>query len=256
MVESQAKLQIKNLNFFYKTHQVLKNINLDISEKKVTALMGPSGCGKTTLLRCVNLMHELVEEASAQGEILLQPQNLNLLGDDIDPLWVRERVGMVFQKPNPFPKSLFENVAYGLRLRGMKNKSELSARVELALQQAGLWDEVSDRLQNSALSLSGGQQQRLCIARALAVQPEILLLDEPTSALDPISTAHIEEQLSEIKKSVTVIMVTHNLHQAARCSDDTVFMLAGEMIEKGKSQKLFTNPQDKRTENYITGRFG
>jgi len=255
MVES-SKLSVQNLQFFYKSQQVLKNIFLDVTEKKVTALMGPSGCGKTTLLRCVNLMHELIPEASAHGKILLQPQNVNLLSDDMDPLWVRQRVGMVFQKPNPFPKSLFENVAYGLRLRGLKNKSELSGRVEVALKQAGLWVEVSDRMTHSALSLSGGQQQRLCIARALAVEPEVLLLDEPTSALDPISTAHIEEQLSEIKKQVTVMMVTHNLHQAARCSDETVFMLAGEIIEKGKSQKLFTNPQDKRTESYITGRFG
>lgn len=255
MVET-SKLSVQNLQFFYKSQQVLKNIFLDVTEKKVTALMGPSGCGKTTLLRCVNLMHELIPEASASGKIMLQPQNVNLLSDDMDPLWVRQRVGMVFQKPNPFPKSLFENVAYGLRLRGLKNKTELSHRVEAALKQAGLWVEVSDRMTHSALSLSGGQQQRLCIARALAVEPEVLLLDEPTSALDPISTAHIEEQLSEIKKQVTVMMVTHNLHQAARCSDDTVFMLAGEIIEKGKSQKLFTNPQDKRTENYITGRFG
>ena len=255
MVET-SKLSVQNLQFFYKSQQVLKNIFLDVTEKKVTALMGPSGCGKTTLLRCVNLMHELIPEASASGKIMLQPQNVNLLSDDMDPLWVRQRVGMVFQKPNPFPKSLFENVAYGLRLRGLKNKTELSNRVEAALKQAGLWVEVSDRMTHSALSLSGGQQQRLCIARALAVEPEVLLLDEPTSALDPISTAHIEEQLSEIKKQVTVMMVTHNLHQAARCSDDTVFMLAGEIIEKGKSQKLFTNPQDKRTENYITGRFG
>ncbi|MFN8846339.1 MAG: phosphate ABC transporter ATP-binding protein PstB [Bdellovibrionales bacterium] len=250
------KLKIQELNFFYKTQQVLKNIHLDIAEKKVTALMGPSGCGKTTLLRCVNLMHELVDDASARGKILLYPDGINLLSEDVDPLWVRKKVGMVFQKPNPFPKTLFDNVAYGLRLRGMKNGTELEGRVEKALLQAGLWNEVNDRLQKSALALSGGQQQRLCIARALAVEPEILLLDEPTSALDPISTAHIEEQLSEIKKSVTIMMVTHNLHQAARCADDTVFMLAGEVIEKGRSQKLFTNPQDKRTENYITGRFG
>lgn len=255
MVEP-IKLRVQNLNFFYKTHQVLKNIQLDVAEKKVTALMGPSGCGKTTLLRCVNLMHELVDDAIADGKILLQPEGINLLDRNVDPLWVRKQVGMVFQKPNPFPKSLFDNVAYGLRLRGLKNMTELQDRVEKALIQAGLWNEVSDRLQKSALALSGGQQQRLCIARALAVEPVVLLLDEPTSALDPISTAHIEEQLSEIKKSVTVMMVTHNLHQAARCADDTVFMLAGEIIEKGKSQKLFTNPQDKRTENYITGRFG
>lgn len=255
MVET-FKLRIQNLQFFYKAHQVLKNVHLDVAEKKVTALMGPSGCGKTTLLRCVNLMHELIEDAEADGKILLQPEGVNLLSKDVDPLWVRKYVGMVFQKPNPFPKSLFENVSYGLRLRGLKNKTELEGRVEKALVQAGLWKEVSDRLHASALALSGGQQQRLCIARALAVEPEVLLLDEPTSALDPISTAHIEEQLNEIKKTVTVMMVTHNLHQAARCADDTVFMLAGEIIEKGRSQKLFTNPQDKRTENYITGRFG
>jgi len=256
MVESGPKVEIRDLQFFYKTKQVLKNIHLSIPEKKVTALMGPSGCGKTTLLRCVNLMHELIEDTRATGEILLQPAGLNLLGDGVDPLWVRQRIGMVFQKPNPFPKTLFENVAYGLRLRGLKNSNELQDRVRQALEQAGLWSEVADRLNSSALALSGGQQQRLCIARALAVEPEVLLLDEPTSALDPISTAHIEEQLSEIKRQVTVVMVTHNLHQAARCSDETVFMLNGEIIEKGRSQKLFTNPQDPRTENYITGRFG
>jgi phosphate transport system ATP-binding protein len=257
MVESEAlKIDVQNLNFFYKTKQVLKNINLQMAEKKVTALMGPSGCGKTTLLRCLNLMHELIEDTRAEGLIDLYPQKVNLLDDKMDPLWVRQRIGMVFQKPNPFPKSMYENVSYGLKLRGLKNKTEIENRVEKALKQAGLWKEVSDRLQQPAFSLSGGQQQRLCIARALAVEPEVLLLDEPTSALDPISTAHIEEQLSEIKKQVTVIMVTHNLHQAARCSDDTVFMLNGEVIEKGRSQVLFTNPQDSRTENYITGRFG
>lgn len=256
MVDTSHKIDIKDLNFFYKTKQVLKNIQLSIPEKKVTALMGPSGCGKTTLLRCLNLMHELIEDARVEGSITLHPQEVDLLSDKVDPLWVRQRIGMVFQKPNPFPKTMFENVAYGLRLRGLKNQTELQDRVQKALQQAGLWSEVSDRLNTSALSLSGGQQQRLCIARALAVQPEVLLLDEPTSALDPISTAHIEEQLSEIKKQVTVVMVTHNLHQAARCSDETVFMLSGEIIEKGRSQKLFTNPQDQRTENYITGRFG
>ncbi len=254
--EESLKIDIQNLNFFYKTKQVLKNINLQMAEKKVTALMGPSGCGKTTLLRCLNLMHELIEETRAEGTVNLYPQKVNLLSDEMDPLWVRQRIGMVFQKPNPFPKSMYENVAYGLRLRGLKNKTELESRVEKALNQAGLWKEVSDRIHQPAFSLSGGQQQRLCIARALAVEPEVLLLDEPTSALDPISTAHIEEQLSEIKKHVTVIMVTHNLHQAARCSDETVFMLNGEVIEKGRSQKLFTNPQDQRTENYITGRFG
>lgn len=254
--QAHLKIEVQDLQFFYKSKQVLKNINLPISENKVTALMGPSGCGKTTLLRCMNLMHELIEDTQAQGRIVLQPQNVNLLDEEVDPLWVRQRVGMVFQKPNPFPKSLFENVAYGLRLRGLKNQTELQDRVEKALIQAGLWNEVSDRIQQPASSLSGGQQQRLCIARALAVEPEVLLLDEPTSALDPISTAHIEEQLGEIKKTITVVMVTHNLHQAARCSDDTVFMLNGEIIEKGRSQKLFTNPQDPRTENYITGRFG
>lgn len=255
MVET-TKIEIRDLQFFYKTKQVLKNIQLSVPEKKVTALMGPSGCGKTTLLRCLNLMHELIEDARVEGQAILQPKNVDLLSEKVDPLWVRQRIGMVFQKPNPFPKSMFDNVAYGLRLRGMKNNSEMQDRVQRALEQAGLWAEVSDRLNQSALSLSGGQQQRLCIARALAVEPEVLLLDEPTSALDPISTAHIEEQLSEIKKQVTVVMVTHNLHQAARCSDETVFMLNGEIIEKGRSQKLFTNPQDQRTENYITGRFG
>jgi phosphate transport system ATP-binding protein len=259
MTDSPAvsiKIDVRNLNFFYKSKQVLNDINLQMSEKKITALMGPSGCGKTTLLRSINLMHELTHEARTEGEIRLYPRDVNVLGEDVDPLWVRQKIGMVFQKPNPFPKSIFENVAYGLKIKGLKNKTELDSRIEKALKQAGLWKEVSDRLKAPATALSGGQQQRLCIARALAVEPEVLLLDEPTSALDPISTAHIEEQLVDIKKQVTVIMVTHNLHQAARVADDTVFMLNGEIIEKDRSQKLFTNPTDPRTENYITGRFG
>ncbi len=250
--------QVKNLSFSYnvKDKVVLKNVSLPIFDKKVTALIGPSGCGKTTLLRCFNRMHDLYNEVSYDGEILLYPEAKNILSRDVDPMEVRMRIGMVFQKPNPFPKTIYENVAYGLRVRGIKKKSYMDEKIEVSLQQAGLWNEVKDRLSAQATSLSGGQQQRLCIARALVTDPEILLLDEPTSALDPISTSHIEELIVELKKEVTILIVTHNLHQAARCADFTAFMYLGDLIEYGPSNLIFTNPSDKRTENYITGRFG
>lgn len=250
------RAEVKNLNFYYGTKKVLKSISLPIYQNKITALIGPSGCGKTTLLRCFNRMHDLYNISNYDGEILLYPEKVNILDPKIDPMAIRMRIGMVFQKPNPFPKSIFENVAYGLRVRGFKKKKFLEDRVEISLEQAGLWQEVKDRLHGSATSLSGGQQQRLCIARALATEPDILLLDEPTSALDPMSTLRIEDLISELKKRWTIVMVTHNLHQAARCADYTAFMYLGDLIEFGPSEKLFTNPENQQTENYITGRFG
>ncbi len=253
----KIKAEVKNLNFSYTSEKtILKNVSLPIHENAVTALIGPSGCGKTTLLRCFNRMHDLYGEVKYSGQIILQPSGFDILSKSVDPLEVRLKIGMVFQKPNPFPKSIYENVAYGLKVRGIRKKSFIDDKVEDSLKKAGLWSEVSDRLNTAASSLSGGQQQRLCIARALAVEPEILLLDEPTSALDPISTAHIEELLGELKKTVTILMVTHNLHQAGRSSDYTAFMYLGDLIEFGESTQVFTNPQQERTENYITGRFG
>ncbi len=250
------KSEVKNLSFSYGTKRVLNQVSMKIHTNKITAMIGPSGCGKTTLLRCFNRMHDLYSQVAYQGEILIYPEGKNILSKEIDPMEVRMRIGMVFQKPNPFPKSIFENVAFGLRVRGIRKKSYLDDRVEQSLQQAGLWNEVKDRIHSSATSLSGGQQQRVCIARALATQPEMLLLDEPTSALDPISTGNIEELIGELKKDVTIVLVTHNLHQAARCSDYTAFMYIGDLIEFGTSGDLFTTPKDSRTENYITGRFG
>lgn len=250
------KADIQDLSFSYGDKLVVKNVSMAIYEKKATALIGPSGCGKTTLLRCFNRMHDLYAGAAYSGKILLQPDQVDILSKEIDPIEVRMRIGMVFQKPNPFPKSIFENVAYGLRVRGIKKRSFIQERVEESLKQAGLWQEVKDRLLSSAQSLSGGQQQRLCIARALATEPEILLLDEPTSALDPISTAHIEELVETLKNQVTILMVTHNLHQAARVSDYTAFMYLGDLIEFGATDQIFTTPKDQRTESYITGRFG
>lgn len=252
----QVRAEVVNLNFFYGPKQVLKNVSMPIYENRLTALIGPSGCGKTTLLRCFNRMHDLYATTNYQGEIVLHPSGRNLLGKEIDPMEVRMRIGMVFQKPNPFPKSIFENVAYGLRVRGVRKKSFIEERVVKSLQMAGLWTEVKDRLNSPATALSGGQQQRLCIARALATEPEILLLDEPTSALDPISTAHIEELITELKREVTILMVTHNLHQAARTADYTAYMYLGELIEFGNTDQIFTTPADARTENYITGRYG
>ncbi len=250
-----VELEIRRLNFYYSgTIHALKNINLPIYKQSVTALIGPSGCGKTTLLRCFNRMHDLYPKHRYEGEILFQ--DTNLLADGIDLISLRSRIGMVFQKPTPFPMSIFENIAYGLKLKGTKKKSELADRVERALKHAALWDEVKDKLNASAYDLSGGQQQRLVIARALAVEPEILLFDEPTSALDPISTSKIENLVMQLKKGITIIIVTHNMQQAARISDWTGFLMLGEMIEFGKTEKIFTAPSEKLTEDYITGRFG
>ncbi len=229
---------------------------MSIAENKVTAIIGPSGCGKSTFLRCFNRMHDLYPGNRYQGEIILHPDNINLLGRDVDPIEVRMRISMVFQKPNPFPKSIFENVAYGLRVRGIKKRSVLDEKVEEALRSAALWNEVKDRLNELAFNLSGGQQQRMCIARALATDPEMLLFDEPTSALDPIATAIIEELMAELKKKVTILIVTHNMQQAARVSDYTAYMYLGDLIEFGDTSMIFTNPKRKETEDYITGRFG
>jgi phosphate transport system ATP-binding protein len=251
-----AKATAKNLSFFYGAYQALRNINLPIIDKKVTALIGPSGCGKSTFLRCFNRMHDLYPGNRYQGEIELHPENINLLSAKVDPIEVRMRISMVFQKPNPFPKSVFENVAYGLRVRGVKSRIELEEKVEVALTNAALWNEVKDRLNESAQNLSGGQQQRLCIARALATDPEIVLFDEPTSALDPIATASIEELIAEIKDKVTVLIVTHNMQQAARVSDYTAYMYLGELMEYGETNQIFLKPKRKETESYITGRFG
>lgn len=252
---SQLRMEVKNLNFYYATNKLaLKNINMPIYDKKVTALIGPSGCGKTTLLRCFNRMHDLYPGNRYEGEILLDGKNI--LGDDIDLMELRSKVGMVFQKPTPFPMSIFDNIAYGLRLQGIKNKTELKDRVEEALKNAALWEEVKDRLNASAFSLSGGQQQRLCIARTIAVKPEVVLFDEPTSALDPISTAKIEELIVELKKDHTILIVTHNMQQAARVSDYTAFMYLGELIEFDLTDTIFTKPNKKLTEDYISGRFG
>jgi len=252
----KLKAEVLSLSFAYTDKNVINSISMPVYQNSVTALIGPSGCGKTTLLRCFNRMHDLYGDVRYKGEIKLYPDHINILSRQIDPIEVRMKIGMVFQKPNPFPKSIYENIAYGLRVRGIKKKSFIDDKVEDSLKKAGLWNEVLDRLQSSAAALSGGQQQRLCIARALATEPDLLLLDEPTSALDPISTAHIEELLSELKKSVTILMVTHNLHQAARIADYTAFMYLGDLIEFGESSQIFTNPKEQKTENYITGRFG
>ena len=251
------KAEVLDLTFGYNPKvNVIRKISLPVYENKVTALIGPSGCGKTTLLRCFNRMHDLYGSVHYEGEIKLYPDDVNILSNEIDPIEVRMKVGMVFQKPNPFPKRIYENIAYGLRVKGIKKRSYIDDKVEDSLKKAGLWKEVSDRLKTPASSMSGGQQQRLCIARALAIEPDLLLLDEPTSALDPISTAHIEELLAELKKSVTILMVTHNLHQAARTADHTAFMYLGDLVEFGESNQIFTTPKDPKTESYITGRFG
>ncbi len=255
-VVGELKAETRNFNFFYGEHHALKNINLPVGDKKVTALIGPSGCGKSTLLRSFNRMHDLYPGNRYEGEIQLYPDNVNMISKSVDPIEVRMRVAMVFQKPNPFPKSIFENVAYGLRVRGEKNRSVIADRVEEALKNAALWNEAKDRLNDLAFNLSGGQQQRLCIARALASDPEILLFDEPTSALDPIATASIEQLVSELKQKVTILIVTHNMQQAARISDHTAFMYLGELIEFGPTDDLFVTPKIKQTEDYITGRFG
>jgi phosphate transport system ATP-binding protein len=248
-------LEVRNLNFYYSPDiHVLKNINMEIYRNKVTALIGPSGCGKTTLLRCFNRIHDLYHGNRYEGEILFD--GTNILADNIDLIELRHRIGMVFQKPTPFPMSIFDNVAYGLKLRGIKNKTELEDRVEKALRQAALFDEVKDRLNKSALGLSGGQQQRLVIARTIAVEPEVILMDEPASALDPISTKKLEETIEQLKEHYTILIVTHNLQQAARISDFTGFMLLGELIEFGKSGDIFVRPKNKETERYVTGQFG
>jgi phosphate transport system ATP-binding protein len=251
-----VKSRAENLSFHYGAVQALKGLNIEIREKRVTALIGPSGCGKTTFLRCFNRMHDLTPGTRYEGRIMLYPDDFDLVAKGVDPIEVRMRIGMVFQKPNPFPKSIFENVAYGLRVRGMRSSVRIEEEVEKALRRAAIWDEVKGRLDSSGLSLSGGQQQRLCIARALATNPELLLFDEPTSALDPIATARIEELIAELRDQVTVIIVTHNMQQAARVSDYTAFMYLGELIEFANTSKLFTNPSQKATEDYITGRYG
>lgn len=252
-----VKAESRNLNFFYADGtQALKGINLPVYENKITALIGPSGCGKSTYLRSFNRMHDLYPGNRYDGEIILHPDNTNILDSKVDPIEVRMRISMVFQKPNPFPKSIYENVAYGLRVRGERNKRTLDDKVEEALKGASLWGEVSDRLQDLAFNLSGGQQQRLCIARALATEPEIMLFDEPTSALDPIATVNIEELMSELKKKLSILIVTHNMQQAARISDYTAYMYLGELIEHDLTDKIFTNPSKKETEDYITGKFG
>jgi phosphate transport system ATP-binding protein len=251
------KAESKNLNFFYADGtQALKGINLPVYENKITALIGPSGCGKSTYLRSFNRMHDLYPGNRYEGEIILYPDNTNILEKKVDPIEVRMRISMVFQKPNPFPKSIYENVAYGLRVRGERNKRVLDDKVEEALKGASLWGEVSERLHDLAFNLSGGQQQRLCIARALATEPEIMLFDEPTSALDPIATVNIEELMSELKKKLSILIVTHNMQQAARISDYTAYMYLGELIEHDLTDKIFTNPSKKETEDYITGKFG
>jgi phosphate transport system ATP-binding protein len=256
MISENLKAEVKNLNFYYNDLRALKNINLPIADKRITALIGPSGCGKTTYLRCFNRMHDLYPNNRYEGEIILYPEGLNIVDLKVDPIEVRMRISMVFQKPNPFPKTVFENVAYGLRVRGETKMNFLKERVEKALRQAALWEEVKDRVNDLAYNLSGGQQQRLCIARALATGPEILLFDEPTSALDPTATSKIEELIMQLKKEVTIIIVTHNMQQAARVSDYTAFMYLGEIIEFDKTSKMFTHPSQKLTEEYITGRFG
>jgi len=255
-LKSPIKARAQDLNFYYGDFQALKGLNMEFRERQVTALIGPSGCGKSTFLRCFNRMHDLTPHTRYEGSIMLYPEDINLVARGIDPIEVRMRIGMVFQKPNPFPKSIFENVAYGLRVRGLRSRIRLAEQVEQALRAAALWDEVKERLDESGLSLSGGQQQRLCIARALATNPEILLFDEPTSALDPIATARIEELITGLRERVTVIIVTHNMQQAARVSDFTAFMYLGELIEFDETTRIFTNPSKKATEDYITGRYG
>ena len=250
---AKAKISIKNLDLFYGSFQALHSINMDIYENEITAFIGPSGCGKSTLLKSLNRMNDLVEGCRIEGEILLDGKNLF---EDIDVNILRKRVGMVFQKPNPFPMSIYDNIAYGPRTHGITGRAKLDDIVERSLRDAAIWDEVKDRLKKNALGLSGGQQQRLCIARALAVEPEVLLMDEPTSALDPISTSKIEELAIELKEKYTIIIVTHNMQQAVRISDQTAFFLLGELVEYGDTEKLFSQPADKRTEDYITGRFG
>lgn len=247
------KITVEDLNLFYGDFHALKSITLNITENDITALIGPSGCGKSTLLKSLNRMNDLVEGCRIEGSVLLDQENVY---GNMDINLLRKRVGMVFQKPNPFPMSIYDNIAFGPRTHGIRSKAKLDDIVERSLRDAAIWEEVKDRLKKSALDMSGGQQQRLCIARALAVEPEVLLMDEPTSALDPISTAKVEELAMELKKKYTIVIVTHNMQQAVRISDKTAFFLLGEMVESGETEKLFSMPEDKRTEDYITGRFG
>lgn len=254
MKQINAKITAKDLNVYYGDNHALKGVNLEIKERQVSSLIGPSGCGKSTFLKSLNRLIDLVPRVRVSGEVYLGSEPI--FDSSVDVTLLRSRVGMVFQNPNPFPMSIYDNIAYGPRIHGVKNRIELDEIVETSLKKAAIWDEVKDRLKKPALSLSGGQQQRLCIARALAVQPEVILMDEPTSALDPISTMKIEELLSELKKQHTVVIVTHSMQQAARISDYTAFFLHGEIIEYGRTDRLFSSPRDKRTEDYITGRFG
>jgi phosphate transport system ATP-binding protein len=249
-----TKILVRDLDFFYGPAQVLHGISMDIPEHLVTALIGPSGCGKSTFLRCLNRMNDLIPETRVAGEVHLS--GVNVYGRNVDPVELRKRVGMVFQKSNPFPKSVFENAAYGLRINGVRDRAVIAERVEESLRDAALWDEVKDRLDQSALELSGGQQQRLCIARALAVKPDVVLMDEPASALDPTATAKIEELIHQLRKSYTIVIVTHNMQQAARVSDHTAYFYLGRLVEMGPTQAIFTKPEKKNTEDYITGRFG
>ena len=251
---ANSKISVENLNLHYGENHALKDGNMEIADHAITAFIGPSGCGKSTFLRCLNRMNDLVDGCRVEGKVILDGEDI--YDKRVDTTLLRKKVGMVFQQPNPFPMSIYDNIAYGPRLHGIKNKKELDEIVERSLQGAAIFEEVKDRLHKSALGLSGGQQQRLCIARALAVSPEVLLMDEPTSALDPISTLKIEELMETLKKKYTVVIVTHNMQQAARVSDDTAFFLVGEVIEKNATSEIFARPQDKRTEDYITGRFG
>ena len=249
-----SKISVKDLDLYYGDFKALKNINIEIEPNEITAFIGPSGCGKSTLLRCLNRMNDLVEGCKIEGSVLLD--GTGIYGKNVDVNLLRKKVGMVFQKPNPFPMSIYDNIAYGPRTHGIKNKAQLDEIVETSLKNAAIWDECKDRLKSSALGMSGGQQQRLCIARALACQPEVILMDEPTSALDPISTSKIEELVLELKKKYTVVIVTHNMQQAVRISDKTAFFLLGDLVEYGQTDQIFSVPKDKRTEDYITGRFG
>ena len=251
---ANSKISVENLNLHYGENHALKDVNMEIADHAITAFIGPSGCGKSTFLRCLNRMNDLVDGCRVEGKVILDGEDI--YDKRVDTTLLRKKVGMVFQQPNPFPMSIYDNIAYGPRLHGIKNKKELDEIVERSLQGAAIFEEVKERLHKSALGLSGGQQQRLCIARALAVSPEVLLMDEPTSALDPISTLKIEELMETLKKKYTVVIVTHNMQQAARVSDDTAFFLVGEVIEKNATSEIFARPQDKRTEDYITGRFG
>ncbi len=253
-MENNIKISVKDLNLYYGENHALKNVNMDIRENAITAFIGPSGCGKSTFLKTLNRMNDLVDCVRIEGTVKLDGEDI--YGKNVDTTILRKRVGMVFQQPNPFPMSIYDNIAYGPRVHGIKNKAKLDEIVEESLRGAAIFDEVKDRLKKSALGLSGGQQQRICIARALAVQPEVLLMDEPTSALDPISTSKIEDLMEELKKKYTVVVVTHNMQQAVRVSDYTAFFLVGEMVEFADTKQLFAYPQDKRTEDYITGRFG